>query len=207
MTPENEQTVAPHTGDEVILSPNGRPWPNVKDADRALKASNRDPEKFGTLAYEGGFAIAPLRKILAMRDSQMAAAASEVEQSRTPPPMKFHRIKIHPRTSDNESNTVLLGFNNNVVVVTRGMEVILDEPHMEVLRNASSEDLQAVDAVTQQRNPERALKAGHSLVYRFPFTVLGDASQAEFEAFISKMHGATERALQNEQLKAVGGTA
>jgi hypothetical protein len=102
---------------------------------------------------------------------------------------------------------VLLSPNNDAFVVTRGMEVILAEKHMEVLRNASQEDLQPVSRQDQARNPERALKASHSLVYRFPFTVLGMATAEEYEAFVKKMKGSTEQALTAQELKAVGATA
>lgn len=195
------------TGDEIILAPNGRPWATAKEADKALKASNRDPNAFGTMAYEGGYAIATLRKILAIREQQIAEAGREQESKRAPAPMKFYKVRIHPRSSDNESNTVLLSWNNDAFVATRGMDIILDEPHMEILRNAASEDLQPVDKITQSRNPERALKAGPSMAHRFPFTVLGDATKDDFEQFMRKMRGETEKALHQEQLKAVGATA
>ena len=198
---------APLTGDEIILSTNGRPWPTAKDAERALKSSNRDLNTFGTLAYEGGYAIATWRKINEIRERQLSDQGRDLEARRTPPPMKFYEVKIHPRGNDNESNTVLLSFNNDAFVANRGEVIILDEPHMEVLRNAANEDLQPVDKITQSRNPERALKAGRSLVYRFPFTVLRESTKGEFESFMSKMRGETEKNLQAEQLKAIGATA
>ena len=203
----NDEAQSPITGDEIILSPNGLPWPTAKDAERALKASNRDPDKFGTMTYEGGYAIASLRKILAIREKQIVDQNSAIETSRIPAPMKFHKVRIHPRGSDNESNTVLLSFNNDAFVATRGMDIILDEPHMEILRNACSEDLQPVDAATQAINPERALMANNSIVQRFPFENKGEATREEFEKFIRDMRGHTERALQAQRLKAVGATA
>lgn len=201
------ETTAPITGDEVILAPNGRPWPTAKEADKALQLSNRDRNIFGTMMYEGGYAIATYRKICEVREKQMAERNANTESNRPLPPMKFYKVMINPKSGENESPTVLLSFNNNAFVLNRGMEAILDEPHMEVLRNASMEDIQPVTAQESSMNPERALKVGHALSYRFPFTILGQATKEEFELFIRHMNAETEKSLRQQQLKTTGATS
>ena len=192
---------------QVILAPSGKPFSTVKDAEIHLRKQNLNPREYGTLPYEGGFGITTFEEILRRRDEADRQREAARERNRIPAPMKFYRVQIHPGIGDNDSKTVLLSVANDAIVVNRGETVILDEPHMEVLRNAKMEDMQPVDKQTQALNPERAIAASHAMAFRFPFTMLGEATAKEFEEFMALMRKSTIEYQERTQLKAKGATA
>lgn len=192
--------------DAPILADNGRPWPSAKAAQaEGIAKANRDPETFGTMEYEGGYAVATYRYIMVQRDRKMAEKAALEAENAKNRKMKFYRVMIHPRHSDNDPENILLSVSNWALVVTRGKECILPEPHYHDLKESETEDLTpAILDPALARQPERAIKVGANMIARFPFTLIGEASEAEFQEFIGKMRKGSAEAQKNQQLQSLG---
>jgi hypothetical protein len=192
--------------DAPILADNGRPWPSAKAAQaEGIAKANRDPETFGTMEYEGGYAVATYRYIMVQRDRKMAEkAALDAENARNRK-MRFFKVMIHPRHSDNDPENILLSVSNWALVVTRGKECILPEPHFNDLREAEMEDLSpAINDPMLSRQPERSIKVGANMIQRFPFTLIGEASETEFQEFMARMRQGATAAQKSQQLQSLG---
>lgn len=193
------------TLDAPILADNGKPWPSAKAAQsEGIAKANRDPQTFGVLEYEGGYAVATYRYIMVQRDRRLAEkAAIEAENSRSKK-MRFFRVMIHPRHSDNDPENILLSVNNWQLVVTRGKECILPEPHYNDLNEAEMEDLSpAINDAFLAKQAERAIKVGANMIKRFPFALIGEATEAEFQEFMGRMRQGSAQAQKDERLRAL----
>lgn len=192
--------------DAPILADNGRPWPSAKAAQaEGIAKANRSPETFGTMEYEGGYAVATYRYIMVQRDRKLAEKQALEAENAKSRKMTFHRVMIHPRHSDNDPENILLSVANWQFVVTRGKECILPDPHYNDLNEAETEDLTpAILDPMLSRQPERAIKVGANMIKRFPFTYIGTATEAEFQEFMGKMRKGSAEAQKNQQLQSLG---
>ena len=193
--------------DAPILADNGKPWPTAKAAQsEGIAKANRDPETYGTMEYEGGFAVASFRYIMVQRDRKAAERAALEAEHAKGRKMRYFRTTLHPKHGDNDPDTILLSVSNWQLVVTRGQECILPEPHYNVLEEAEMEDLSpSLTDPVLSRQPERAIKVGANMIKRFPHTPGIEATEAEFQAFMAKMRAGSVAAQKAQQLQALGG--
>lgn len=91
-------------------------------------------------------------------------------------PAEYCRIEIYPGREKHDLGYVPLGINGYVLKIARGREVIIPKVFVKMLE-------QAVEEITIQSEGGLVTRPAQ----RFPFSVKGDASVAEYQAFRDKM--------------------
>lgn len=92
-------------------------------------------------------------------------------------PRKYVRLQVFRSQNPQDSAYVTPGINGYVIRIERGKDVIVPSVFAEVLEHC-------IEEVTTQSEGGLVTRPSH----RFPFSVLGEATEAEYLAFQTKMH-------------------
>ena len=96
---------------------------------------------------------------------------------------KFFRVRFHAKSNPNATDQVTLGCNGEIMVVQRESEVVLPERFLEVADNAISDHFRQL--------PGKSRKV-IAKVQTYPYTRLGEATEAEYNAMRNAGNKATK---------------
>ena len=104
---------------------------------------------------------------------QEVAEAEKAKANAVPdtPKAKFFRVRFHAKSNPNATDQVTLGCNGEIMVIQRETEVVLPERFLEVADNAISDHFRQL--------PGKSRKV-IAKVQTFPYTRLGEATEAEY---------------------------
>lgn len=154
----------------IILSETGGPFLNENDAKHEMKRRELPREKYATIKYQGGWAIADIGAIA-------KAAAPAVEDP--PPPgtkqREYWLVELSHKSSPNDLNMVPITIPSIglEIRVARGVPTVLPDCALEVLDHASHEQWQPSG---DPRVPVQS--AGR--IHRFPYRKIRKATEQEF---------------------------
>ena len=196
---ETPATMAPQNSNPAEDAPqfaaDGNPWRSEKDALVGLKKSNLNPDNYTVIEYEGGWAIVTNRKAVSILKERRAAAAAQPINAK---PMKFIEVAVAPPGA-NDSPTFPVLVNGQAFTCRRGMRMILPEPHVLVLEQATEEDIRPAE----QGSPQGiAMQVGATLVARYSISRIREVDVGEFEAFMKRMNEEKDKALVSQKLQA-----
>jgi hypothetical protein len=105
-------------------------------------------------------------------DVDESAKNETASKNPPPPPEKFYRVQISPRTHEDEEERVPVGVNNDVLYIRRGETVVLPRRFLEVFDNS------LVPIYSGKSNSDGRQQVG--MHRRVNYTMLGEATEAEY---------------------------
>lgn len=122
----------------------------------------------------------------AMRDAELQQQAADMVAADGPGslnaqgfPNKYHRIVVFKGNAKDDLSYVPVSVNGYAFKIARGIEVIVPTVVTEALEHA-------IEDVTEKSEGGLVTRPSH----RFPFTIKGDATEAEYQAFKTKSKAA-----------------
>lgn len=151
---------------EMMLSGEGVPYKSEQLARAAIIKKGLDPEGYLVKSFEDGYAIVPKPKII---------------------PEKYYKVRFNEKQGPNDENDVFLSVNGESIVIERGKEVVIPGRFKEAADHATY-------PYFTQRDPNSPRKQVGEIKV-FPYSLISEASEAEYRAQISEGTKKTKEAL------------
>ena len=190
--------------DQVQLAKNGEPYVSAEAARAAIIKENMPggDDTWGVMEYEGGFGITTWRNIASIRERR---AKEEMEAKRLSGmrKMTFSRVRLAPKFSDNDPEVHVVMCNGHDLTLRRGCESVIPDSHLEIIKNASMEDIQPLGQNTSGVSDEGiSFRVGVGRIARIPIESVVPATAEEFEQFRREQGKLRDDELVKRQMKA-----
>ncbi len=113
------------------------------------------------------------------------------EPAKQDPVRRFKRVKFHSKSDKNQPNDVVLSVNGHTLLLKRDMPVVLPEPFL----------IAADNATYNQYQTGSGSRKVIAKVRRYPYDMLGDATEEEYQQMLSD--GSRKQAEARERDEAV----
>jgi len=179
--------------DSLIVSKDGTPFTTERLAKLSITGRRLDPTKYTIVGHEGGFAI----KLITKPDEMPVELKDEkgevvdFDKPKEANVEKFLRVRFHDKSNPNDTDSVTLGVNGEILIAQRNEETIIPERYAECARHATY-------PVFKQLPGERRKITGK--VMTFPFDVIGEATREEYMALKKEGTKKTQEALDRASL-------
>lgn len=156
---------------EQIFSNQGIPFSSEQKARAAIQQKGLNPDDYMVQSYEDGYII--VRK--PPKDTKAE---------------KYYRVMFSHKTSPNDEDDVTLIVNGETLVIQRGVETIIPGRYKECADHATY-------PIFRQRPNEARKQIGNVMV--FPYSLLGEATEAEYRKLLKEGNKKTKEAIEADK--------
>ncbi len=150
---------------KIIFNGKGKPWSQKKDAFKHLVEKNL--EDYAVMKHGGGWALVLLESLEPEPEAKAERKA-----------MTYRRVIFNPRLDKTHPTQVVLGCNSVNLVITRGIETIVPESHLEIAKNAVHQ--------VWEFNEEGNVTECVGTISKYLYQDLGSATKAEYDKMRSE---------------------
>ena len=170
------------------LAKTGKPYRSEDEAKRTMVNDGMDADVWGICKFEDGWVIAKHSWIAGRLRDEVKEHDVAVRAANTKP-MRYLRVKLAVHSNPNEYNKVPVGVNGQILWLTRGVEIVLPENYVDVLRQSVQTQYAESD------NPEVPYK-NVGTMHRYPLEILGEGTETEFMKVFQQQKVETEEAIR-----------
>lgn len=155
---------------DVILASDGNPFKTKKAAVAHANETNLDPDDYGILPQGDGFAL--VRKNSGVwQTHEKLGDEHKAAAEKAPAKERYFRVRFHAKSSPSDTAHVELCVNCEVLIMQRERDVVLPERFVRHAQLCRYPDERQVPG-----QPRKTV----GWVQIYPFTILGEATKAEF---------------------------
>jgi hypothetical protein len=180
------------SNDDIRLDKTGRPFTTEEKATSAMRAQDMPADMWGVYPRDGGFVIVKHAVQMAFqneaRDSSQVAVRNRSFQNE-----KYHWVMFPERGNPQEPEFVELSWEGNRITIARGQRVPMAGRFLGVCDNA----VQQIFEPAPRGAGAAYVKVGK--IKRRPYTIMGDATRADFDKYMAEGNGITRRSFVRQE--------
>jgi len=159
----------------IKLEKNGNPFAQPAAAEAFLKKEEMNPDVWGVMKYQGGWAIAKHLHIVQVKIDE----AKEAAKPKTPVEETYSFATFNQKASENDLPYVPLSKNGKQYRVQRGEKVCLADSILEIADHASHPQWEPSD------KPDQPMKRTGTIM-RYQYRLEGKATKKDFDKMLKE---------------------